>query len=493
MLIIALFYFNIIKLPASITPLAESRMSFENGKVYLTSLVQYTGGNGSIKLIPQVYDFGNRTKVIPQKNVTVYFKQTTPAACQYGVRLSDDIELSKIVVVFGAFPVVVWTENTKLYELTGGRYDFPFDVYTTSSNILHFNGGDLTVNKQLIYDTDGKGILSVTETSYKSGARTCPSPTGAVLWFNKDGRPILTTKESYINAYNDAKSKCWLGDLDKQCIANNFNVALLREPQAFAGLTGNSMVDNKYNPSVYEIFVSPSEFGTAELVFYADQDFFNSYLYTVMPVGKPQIKQIVISPRVAEQSKVSGYAIVTNLGDSGAEFHYKFSGRTAASGSFTLNTNSDYVIPFSFDTASVSSDVTEQIALEVCSSDGVSITNCDRKSQSYTVVDTSTTPTTPVSKCGNGVCDAGETYLSCPVDNCPRPPIQTQQTCEVKGMIYNPTINDCDCPSGKVRQWDAQKQEFYCQEPLDITYIILILIVIGGAGIIFLTQKKKKR
>lgn len=356
----------------------EIKTSVEGGKVVWTVYASASDINEQYDFVRKFskYEFSDGTTVTPQKSMAVLITEKS-STCQYSlIDLGNNIK-----------GLSVPSKNIDLLVLDGN---------SGKSQILEGEKRDSVT----IEDTDGKGQLIVTSEGLLGGQNECPDYENVAI-VERDGKLVAVYKDVLLSQRN-------------ACLTKLFSIACIQ------GLFQDVPINTQFTSAFDSYEITSSKFtgsgldlGTATFTIRADQDYFDSVVYTPAKDVKPEIVQIDVASEIRESSSSSIMVTVKNKEDT--EGKITITPSSADDVSFSPNsrdlTLSD-TVSTTFTIANGDDLGDKEIKVEACFI-GYSGKICDSKTKTFT----STEQKEDVKEeCGDGICQSFESYTTCPAD-----------------------------------------------------------------------------
>ncbi|MFB5623323.1 MAG: hypothetical protein ACE5RP_00180 [Nitrosopumilus sp.] len=360
--------------------------------------------------------------------------------------------------------------NLKYYAVSGTperRIDYKVSNSKTDEEKV-FSAFD--ESQKIFSDNDGKGQIIVKSLGSLQGLRDCSQQQ---VWMCVDDNNELrfidpTTIEGLLVTGNDARvCRIYAEEFPSNFIVG-FDNGYLEGQSRFIGV----MPDNSI--------------GTAVVSVSADQDFFDSIVYTPAEVVDPKITDITFSRLVTGKTgtmKVRVENRADNFGNVQLKVSSEGLGFTPSQKTITLDTLKE--VFFTVTTPFVSAEDVEVCV--VASSTGNQF-EAGKTDEDCVKVDISDDGTV---SCGNSICEPelGETSSTCNVD-CPI----IQECTRIPNSEYSDETKSCVCKDGfTLREEDG---DFVCKKPnigIIIEIIIVGIVAIGMMTAFYLKNNKPKR
>ncbi len=150
------------------------------------------------------------------------------------------------------------------------------------------------------------------------------------------------------------------------------------------------------------------DIGNVEFTIDADQDYYNSFVYTPPKEIKPRIDRVDISDEIKTDSTTSAKITISNREDSKGTISIDASVDSGSVSPESKNVILEDKVTETFIIKAPNSESRGKICFEVCSVS--SPINCDSDCESYDIVSDAE------ETCGDGICQSFESYTSCPAD-----------------------------------------------------------------------------
>jgi len=388
--------------PLSIIALSE--VTVYGGKVYwvATGTADSLDSGYSFYYLPSAHTLPDGTTVTPQDSLSVLIK-TQDKKCTYLLQPK-----SKTLYSIPIIPYVWyydWTYNYKV--LYNPAKSFLIKVTPNRGNVITMNGA--TQDSKDIHDPDGNGKVTVSTLGALGTAYNCPESSDiAVIHSGGDSKIISKSElENDLDSLPDSLLGIiinWLLGLGPDPVTVFFteyqeNFAFTSSFEIYPAITDSSITGSK-------------DMGNPVFTITADQDYFNSVVYSPPTSADPYIDNINIqdtqsgssesfSVKVKNHDSTPGNVILT--------VSSPHSTINPSSQNFLLTTSSTKYLTISSDVFSVRTS--DPITAEVCTTNQFGDNKCDSKTVSHYII-----PDSPPHYCGDGVCDANEDATTCPTD-----------------------------------------------------------------------------
>lgn len=392
---------------------STSSTSFSNGTVYWT--ITGSGNAYGGETLTFNYKVGSNVNNYPLNDGTGRIVQP---------KTSMDITISKgdsycSYPITSSYTQGLYGIGKKEYFILGNPAKTAFIEVKDSNGQVQTVDGSL-IQSVTLQDTDDSGSAVVQTQGLLDSKYTCPNYANVAFVVNKDGQTLIV----------DRTSLEVLGKTTSALDLIGFNTKLNNLPK--------SSFTNTFSNFSYRL-TSGSEFrgymdiGNVIFTITADQDYFDSVVYTPPKEVKPIITNVDCADTL--KSKTSGIQLyIKNTESSTGSVTITASalkGMITPSGTSSLLTTTK-TIPFTYTAGSVIGE--DIITFKVCSQSQFTSSNCDTYTCKLTITEetpktfcgdgtcqtnedaTSCSKDCFVDKCGNGICDTGENYISCAVD-----------------------------------------------------------------------------
>ena len=357
------------------------------------------------------------------------------------------------------------TKGSYLNPLFQTRYYYTLNNPQKVANVDFTDGNEKTqrldgtvVQEISISDNDGSGKIRIQTQGLLSGKYNCPNYENVIIF------------EGDSNYYDRLK---WENNRDK--ILNTAFTNTLTSVK-FEG--GNVIGEIPIGNVVYTIT--------------ADQDYFNSVVYTPPKNAEPDVTGINIPSEIKRDSSSSMTVNIKNkVSNSGNIIVTPTSDIATFSPSVTnVNLPSSGSITVAFNVRAINSEKCGNVKVEACGSSQFGDTLCDSYTKNFCIISDN-----PTKYCGDGVCQSSESYTTCPQDCSFVPPIPEPVCKWYQEVSPAGTRQDCGLLSWKkpLGICETSTYEATCKTSTGI-YIIAGIIGAVILGTVFiLTNKKKKK
>lgn len=453
--------------------------SVEGGKVYWTVYASASDINEQYDFVKKLsaYEYPDGTTVTPKKSMAILITEKS-SSCKYSI-------------VDGSYGLRVLSIPSKDIEL------LVLDGNTGRSEILKGEKRDSVT----IYDADGKGELLVTSEGLLGGENECPDYENVAI-VEKDGKLIAVERDYLVNRRQDCLNLNWINCI-RQYITNppintQFTSAFDSYQITSTQFTGNGL-----------------DLGKATFIIKADEDYFDSVIYTPPKDCKPIIKSINVADEITEESSSSIRVNIENREDSECKVTISLSSPDDLS--FSPKSRELSLDSSATTTFTVSNDDelgSKRVDAEVCFISQYKGEVCDIESEFFDSIEKSFF-NQPEEDCGDGVCQSFESYTTCPQD-CEIPKECTADSDCKEG--YECVDNECkrgeaqcewyeqsytkqtkDYGAFYWRAWTPAKPIIIETEECRIAswiYLVsggIIILILGAFAILTMKPKKKRR
>lgn len=462
--------------------LSQSSIYTEGGKTFwvFTASVNNLNEKVTFTKTPSSYTQPDGTKVTPQTGLSISMSKIENS-CEYRV-----------------------TKRTKSYYF--GLVKYEYYILNNPERIalikLEDNNGnvktmDATLVDSVVFnDNDGKGSATVQTQGILGGKVNCPSYENVAIYYENNQLRIVekASLEAKINSVPSLLSG--LSQIYDYFRANvQTNTAF---PSSFTnfGFDGNSVLGTL-------------NFGNGLITITADQDYFDSVVYSPPKEVDPRINNINIPQEIKADATESVRVDISNA-LSGSEGTIIV--KATASG-LTINPSSSNVLlrnsaTVYFNVKASSNERTSEFRVEACSTSQFGSPKCDVETKSFTIIKETETPSGP--SCGDGICQSNENSLTC-ISDCPiivnnNDSSDSQTACAEKASSQ-PFLGwtwvestDSSCGLNPLCLLGITDPKItttgQCKASFLVYYIIGGVILVLGVATIFLiksTPKRKKR
>jgi hypothetical protein len=384
----------------------------------------------------------------------------------------------------------VYPMNYEEYKLFLGLVKVPYYTLSNPSRVVKIvikdSNGATTIldgtqqQTAVIKDTDGKGEVVIKSVGLIGSSRDCPNYENVAIVYDKDGKPVILQKDRFMNYLNSLSSPF-----------DFFSIITALQNQALNTLFINSFSSPiRFNDRTS--LEGNIDLGSGMFTITADQDYFDSVIYTPPKTVVPEI----VSVNVGDIKKdMTGTMTVTIKATSGSGNVYV----KAVSDNCYINPPSQNImlvdvatIPFTVKAPSVG-NVKCNIQVQACGVSQFEAVKCDTETKTINILETS-----PKKYCGDKVCspDIGENEVNCPLDCVASTAITTSEMkCDSKLLGLIP---------GSYKVKESRECGFWCKLGLqkekiittsgcyyDYTLVIILAILImAGIAIIVLLKPK---
>jgi len=381
-------YFLINNLPRqSILSVSNVNVDIENGKVFW--VVQASSNKAdeifSFSYKPNKYTMDNGTEVTPKQYLSLTFSPEENK-CEYQV-----------------------TKREEKYNL--GLSTFTYYTLSNPERIMNIeivdgNGISRTMDGTIIdsvqfSDSDGRGSVVVETQGALTGKYDCPDYDNVAVYKAKDGNygffyysDLRALLENVIFGWEESTLSEFVSnnDLQYSTFASSFD--------GTPSFNTNEVVGNLEN------------MGSVVFTITADQDYFDSFVYTPPQTAEPKIGEIVCPDlNVGDSSSISAEIINEASGKGLISVKASSYSISISPSATNVDVEDSKTIYFSLKAGQVVKDYS--INLEACGVDQFSSVNCVSKTCSGKIVSESTNVN---SYCGDGICQENENFNFCPED-----------------------------------------------------------------------------
>ena len=390
-LIVSVVYFGFLR-QSVLTP--PTTVTLSNGKVYwvaanvANSMDESWTFNYRVGQNVNDYTLQDGSVVKPQKSMSIYFSKGD-SYCYYTFT-----EQYKTVYVTGIIP-----ETFKYWILNNANRVANVRIRDSSGNDITVNGAQ-TLDNTFYDKTDGKGSVTIQSQGLLVSDSDCPPQENVAVYVNKDGYAKVVYKDQLINKINSLGYFASFGNI------LNYLSSSVDENTQFL----NSF--NNYDMSPLSgYFKGYKNLGNSILTFTADQDYFDSVVYTPPKIVTPSIYQLICPSSIGTGASEGINVKIRNL-DSGSSGYVNIipTGTNVVITPLSRNMLLSDTISVPFTITAQSLAGTGRVDVQVCSQSQFGGSKCDSSSCSFNIIENN-----PVI-CGDGVCQASETNTTCPQD-----------------------------------------------------------------------------
>jgi len=484
-LIISLFYFNIIKLPtASVLSVSRNVNIGTDGKVYtIVQLAVKNTDTASFSIEPaNGFTLPNGTKLDKGQTVIVYLRPSVQK-CVYPLTKQT-------------YNLYGFVNLAEYYEINNKQRTQTIAVSTDKSGSDEVTVEGFSYNDvKTLYASDGKGIMTVETHGATQGEQDCPD--GFII-LNVNNNPIAVDKTDFFSKL-DATKNCLYQLNPNYCfeaavntIYNSYNsYQTIPKVRDFADVIRFTDPASQTTKTKLEIIPKSTTYAAPILTLNADEDFFNFVrVAPEAPLVQPEIRDFT-SQGIYEGETGTYRLKVYNPSDVAKRFSGNIDVNLGSISpkQFTVDVQpkSEGLVSFNYIAPSVTADQKVQFTGQVCDIySGQS--KCSPFSYSTTVYNKpeSILPLPPdqnKARCGDGICSATEDSMNCPQDCGQTPP---SQKVDCSQTPHSKLVNGaCVCEEGYATKYDVNTGKMICEEPNNFGIIVMILAVIGVIGIIY--------
>ena len=385
-LLVIASYFSFVKQSVLVPP---TTVSFANGKVYWIAANIANSMDESWTFNYKVGDNVNNYAlndgtgriVKPQKSMSITFSKGE-SYCYYTL-----------------------TKTSISYTVLGIPKKFDYWIFNNAQRVANVNikdssGNSLTVNgaqtlDHTFYDrTDGKGSVTIQSQGLLVSDSDCPPQENVAIYVDKAGYAKIT----YKNQLEDAVNKyggVYLNEIDKNTQDNT---------QFLNGFTNYDM------SPLDGYFKGYKNLGNSVLTFTADQDYFDSIIYTPPKIVTPSIYQLICPDSVATGASESIMVKIKNLDTGSGYVNIIPIGTNAVVTPLSRNMLLSDTISAPFTITAKALAGTGRVDVQVCSQSQFGGSKCDSSSCSFKIIENNP------AVCGDGICQISETNTTCPAD-----------------------------------------------------------------------------
>jgi hypothetical protein len=380
--------------------------------------------------------------VVSPKGVDIYINKRD-SYCTYVLNKKATIR----TFLFIPYPITY-------YELLNPAKTVNIDVSDSKGGSVTMDG--TIVSSQVLNDKDGSGKVTVQTNGLLSGKMSCPESSDVIILNNK-----FVSKSAYLSA-------------------SGINVinGLAENTRFIQGFKTAPVIDGTSSVR------GDVDVGNVVFTFTADQDYFNSVIYTPAPTGKPEISNIAINS-IKGDSTGTASVTIKNLNSGNSLFNVKAS---ISNGIVNPSSQNEYIsgsktLYFNVKTNKVA--VSDKLVVTVCSVNQFGSATCDTESKSFDI-----TSATPTVRCGDGVCSSNENNVTCSAD-CKLGVIPTPLVCtkwwQEEGTETSYKYSILGIKFGATEQKVCKTAGW-----LTLTEIMAVIVILGGFAL-YLTKPKRRK
>ena len=305
------------------------------------------------------------------------------------------------------------TKNTKSYSF--GVFPFKVsgsvDYYTLGNaqrvaDVKFKEGGDVSsiidatvVDTIVLEDSDGEGEIVIQTQGLLAGKVDCPEVENVVVVVANNGEVAYLKRDLFLGLEDSLLPGIASGSTDESIFNSVFTSAFDSQPE-FVSLN---------------LVKGDIPIGNGVFTITADQDYFDSVVFSPPKPVNPKIENIFVSNEIANDASSTMQVEVINLEDNSGTI------RISASSSSDINVfptskneilNDIIKVAFTLKSSDNAGD--EVVSIEVCSTGQFSSSNCDSESVSIRILEKD--DPLPEERCGDGDCQSSETKATCPED-----------------------------------------------------------------------------
>jgi len=371
----------------SIFSIDRIETSVEGGKVYWTVFASASDMDERYDFVKKMgkYTYPDGKIVTPKQSMAILI-QEQDSSCRYSViDLGDGIKgLSNPSI------------DIELFVLDG---------HSAQSQILKGEKADSVT----FTDPDGEGKLVVSSTGILGRESRCPDYENVAL-VKEDNLWKVVYKSEVLQRREDCRI---IGGNMAYCIVGFF--------KDYKDNTQFTSAFTSYYVSGTEVRGRGLNLGEATFTITADEDYFESVIYTPPKDCEPEITDIAIAKEIKEGSSSSVRVNIENKKDADCKVTISMSSLDDISfspKSREVTLRDDATTTF---TISNGDDIGDKsIEAEACFISQFEGETCDIKSTSFESIKKSIITPSPKEECGDGTCQDFESYTTCP-DDCEQP------------------------------------------------------------------------
>lgn len=267
------------------------------------------------------------------------------------------------------------------YELSNPAKTVNIKVSDSKGDSIMMDG--TLVQSATMNDKDGKGSITIQTNGLLSGKMSCPEQSDVIVVGNK-----FLSKSAYLS----------MKGTDVSGLAENTN--FIRGFESAPVISGTSSVRGDI-----------SSLGNVKFTLTADQDYFNSVIYTPAVTGNPSVSDSDISiSDIKPDSTGTASVSIRNLNSGSALFKVEASISNGAVNPSSQNAYIDGSKTFYFNIKTNDVITTDSFKVKVCSVNQFGSSKCDTASKSFDIKNYVS------SFCGDGTCDSNENNVTCSQD-----------------------------------------------------------------------------
>lgn len=355
---------------------------------------------------PSNYETNDGTEIRPQKGLEVSISKKQNS-CIYRV---DKQTITK-------FFFFDW----EYYILNNPEREALIDVTSEDNQKATIDG--TVVDSVTFRDNDGRGEVTLETQGILAGKVDCANYENVALYDDGGGIRFVNRNdlENRISSFNILGGlTSWLNTIQDEVRTNS----------QFVSSFTNIGFDGKKVEGLLN-------FGNVVFTITADQEYFDSVVYTPPKITDPRIDDILIPDAIKADGTATMRVIISNR-DSGTEGNILVTAQsdsasiTPSSTNVLLRNNVEVNFNIKVDNRVKNN---QDLTVEVCSKSQFGGENCDRETVSFDII-----ADTPDEFCGDNICQASESKTSCAVDCLdPIPPIGGDE-CKPLVTLFGKTI-----------------------------------------------------
>lgn len=386
----------------------------------------------------------NDGSIVSPKAVDIYV-QKQDSYCEY--------TLNKKSIVKTVFFIPY---TLTYYELSNPAKTVNIQVSDSKGDSVVMDG--TLVSSKTMNDNDGKGSVTIQTNGLLSGKMNCPEQSDVIVVGNK-----FLSKSAYLSMKGTEVSG----------LAENTN--FIRGFETAPVISGTSSVRGDLN-----------SIGNVVFTFTADQDYFNSVVYTPSVTGNPSISSVNIND-IKPDSTGTASVNIKNLNSGNALFVVKGS---ISNGAVNPSSQNVYISGSKTVYLNIKTNdmkTTDSLKIEVCSVNQFGSSKCDTASKSFDIKDSVST------FCGDGNCDSNENNVTCSQDcklvqPIPIPDLVCDKWYQIEGTQTDYKYNILFFKFG------ATTTPVCKVNPLiNIIAVVVVIIVLGSVALYSMKPKRKKK
>jgi hypothetical protein len=403
--------------------------------------------------------------ITPKETATLYMSKDE-SYCSYQIK---EVQVSKLLGLF----------KMTYYTLQSAERVATIKIRDDSGTTRVVDG---TITKSVSFYDNG-GELEVTTLGTLSAKKDCPDGDDVAIYYTEDRIMKVKYRSDLLNFLDNLLVNIALRKIN---IKDNTN---------FISTFDGYSIKN-------ERFIGDVDIGNVNFIIDADQDYYNSVVYTPAKEVDPKIDSIKVSD-IQKGDSGSVKLVISNKENSEGTISIDAS---VTYGSISPESKnivlSDKLTQYFTIKAPNSKINNNKVCFEVCSTS--SPINCDDSCTTFDV-----TEDEPEVKCGDGICQDSESYITCPKDcNAPVECVKDSDcdygyTCENGVCLYEDDIKCYTFFQNKVVKTKSEikflgitirpeTSTTYCKNKPWVNWTIFFFILLTVGVIIYLIKFKPK-